>query len=137
MRHRLSVLGRLAKKHLPYILALLLLQAIVFFDFANDATSLRRNDMISYLGRGWFLQNAIQEFGDYAPLWNPVILSGTPFYLAPGYGFGAFDSLYGIMNLLFQPVAALKASYLLSISLAGVSMYIFMFYLTGSPYASF
>ena len=127
----------LAKHHIPYLLVLLILVLIVFFDFANDSTSLRRNDMIQYLARGWFLQNSIKDAGDYTPLWDPFMVSGTPFYITPGYGFGAFDSMLGFPNLLFRPVLALKITYLLSIYLAGVFMYILIFYVTRSSFAGF
>ena len=122
------------KPHLIYILLLLVLHLFVFRNFLvlDDAIY---HDIIAYTARTQILINSVEMYNDFFPLWNPHYFSGTP--LAPRlYLF--FDYPFPAWLALFLPaIVAVKLSYLLDIFLAGIFMYILIFYLTKNKIASF
>jgi len=112
------------KEHLPYIIAIVLL-ALVFFHRPFNLNELPADDRITfYFPRGELIKQSIARYNDFIPLWNPYIMSGTPFFAYPST-LGT-DNLLGILVLVMPTVAALRLSYLLSIMLAGIFMYILM-----------
>ncbi len=117
------------KPHLPAILMIIVLVLVVFSSFMFfNLDKLKFGDMYSYRFRMEITKISIEKYHDFIPLWSPYTMSGAPFFSKPGIDIGFFYINYPLLMIL-PLTLALKLSYILSIILAGVAMYILMIYL--------
>lgn len=123
-------------RHLPYFIVLLVILLIFYHRFLNPNTFPAWDWVLAYVPRAEIIKQSIFQFGDFFPLWNPYLLSGRPFYADPTHP--GPDYLLGPLLLLFPGLTvAIKVNYLLTLMIAGISMYVLMMYLTKQPRIAF
>lgn len=116
------------KEHYVNI-AVIIAVSVFFMAGSFNLTELSMVDhSTTYLPRAEILRQSVFEYGDFFPLWNPYIMSGTPLYANAVYA--GFDSpIMAVLTLFNNSVAAVKVNYIFDIILAGIFMYIFGNYL--------
>jgi len=128
------------KNHLIFAALLLIICILLLKDYAfgSDWIPMRGDpdlpgtgtDFAYHASNYYVLKKALTNFD--IPLWSPYTLSGMPFFAKPQVQ--VFDISW--ILLLIAPTAwlALKWSYLLHLFLAGIGMYLFMyFYMKFTP----
>lgn len=123
------------KLHFICIFLLIILVLINLHNFLDINELPMLDHTTTYFARSAILKESISEYDDFIPLWNPFLMSGTPF-LAYVNNLG-IDSMTGILTLMFDPVKAIHLNYLLNMILAALSMYLFVFYITKRYEAAF
>ena len=131
--------GNLIKKnksHFLIALALLLLTFVQLYEFTSLTDLPGFEHITSYFPMAETLKQSVFEYGDIWPLWSPYIMGGNPHMgYPPTLG---VDYIMGWLTLILPfPAGAVNLNIVVDVFLAGLFMYIFMFYLTKSRRASF
>lgn len=112
-----------------------LLVAIFFISLPLilDSSILKTNDMSGNIVNLIYIKKSIAEFGVF-PQWNPFLNQGIPLVADP------LNSIYNplilLSFLLFPLQISIKLTYIISIFLSGLFMYILLKYLKISPVIS-
>ena len=117
------------KEHIIYFALLLILLVLFFYKtiYLLDKSPWCET-IASYMPRAEILKQSIFEYGDFVPLWNPYMMSGMPFLPNPDAR-GIF-TLWGVLLMITRNAfITVKITALLEIFLAGISMYILVYYL--------
>ena len=98
---------------------------VFFFKINNIAAT----DALTFVfHRIELIRQSVINYHHFWPLWNPYIMSGTPFYAQSATTM--IDSFLGIFLLIMpNAAAALNMAMFAGIQLAGIFMYIFAFYI--------
>lgn len=123
------------KTHWLYILILILLILANLGNFISLIDLPTIDHTTTYFARAKTLKLSIEKFGDYWPLWNPYLMAGTPFM---GYvNTLGIDSITGWLTFIFpSTVTAININYVLDLLLAGITMYILIYYITKKQIAA-
>ena len=117
------------KPHIPAMVIIIVCILIVFSPFIIfNWDKIWYGDMYSYRYRMELTKISIIKYHDFLPLWSPYTMSGAPFFGRLDADIGFFYISYPLL-IFFSPTVALKLSYILSIILAGIGMYLLAIYL--------
>ncbi|MBU0979768.1 MAG: YfhO family protein [Nanoarchaeota archaeon] len=118
----------LKNRHVYFILALLILDIMVFYPYLNPnrIPPIGRDYSDNHIAWYYLIKQSWSDGNTYA-LWNPIFLSGTPLY-AKVHGTGPLYPLTWLL-LFLPPIAAGNLSIFLSYFLAGVAMYFLVLHL--------
>ena len=121
------------KEHIFSAILILLLVLVVFNKFIRTDDLPARDIVVGYYPTIKFVEQSISKYGDFSPLWNPYIMSGTPFPLTSGY-----DLIVLFLSKLLPNIqSGLKALYIIDFFLAGLFMYFLVIYLGYKPKYAF
>ncbi len=114
------------KKHIIYIIILIIILSIHLGKFLIEFKSLPPGDLIgAYSKKVYILRESIKEYNHILPLWDPYSFSGFPFFANPVYTLTYYTLPLIIPNVL----GSLKMVLFASIVLGGIFMYMLAFYL--------
>lgn len=121
-------------KHLIFAIVLLALSLFFFRETVSLNKLYWGDSLASFYPFSYAYKESVVKYGDFFPLWNPYHLGGGVLWaLTETY---VFHPLYFPLLMLLPVQGAINFFYILAIFLAGLFMYIFIFYITKDHYAS-
>lgn len=126
------------KKHLFWIFLLLIITTIYFYQYLKpNMMPFAGNDFNDqHLGQHYLLKESVTKYNDWNPLWNPYVLSGTP-YLSKAHTASFLYPLNLLVLIIPSVITAAKLIFFLNFFIAGIGMYCLVYYLIKRRDAAF